>query len=110
MEYEPRQFFKEHEHDEVKGFTVLEAQDGKYHIAEKWLASDASGADSDSEDSSSASEKWMDYWVAESDLLPRVERDECEPAAMLSDDQFEGVCKMVDWRYDTGETKAQQEA
>ena len=100
MEYEPQQFFKEHEHDEVTGFTIIEAKDGKYHIAEKWLAADADA------DSPSASEKWMDYWVPESDLLPRVEREECEPAAMLTDEQFEGVCKMVGWRYDKEQVTA----
>lgn len=101
MEYESRQFFKEHEHDEVKGFTVLQAKDGKYHIAEKWLAADA---DADAE-SPSASDKWLDYWISESDLLPRIERGECEPAATLSDTQFEKVCRKVDWRYDTGEAE-----
>lgn len=94
MEYEPRQFFSENEHDEVKGFTILQAKDGKYHIAEKWLKEDGD-------------DKWMDYWVPESDLLPRVEREECEPAATLSDEQFEGVCKMVGWRYDTGEAQVE---
>jgi len=94
MEYEPRQFFSENEHDEVKGFTILQAKDGKYHIAEKWLKEDGD-------------DQWMDYWVPESDLLPRVEREECEPAATLSDEQFEGVCKMVGWRYDTGEAQVE---
>lgn len=96
MKYEQRQFFKENEHDEVKGFTIIEADSGKYHIAEKWLATDENGEN-----------KWMDYWIPESDLLPRVEREECEPAGGLTDEQFEGVCKMVGWRYDTGETKAE---
>jgi hypothetical protein len=99
MKYESRQFFKEHEHDDVKGFTVLQAKDGKYHIAEKWLASSDSEADRE--------DKWMNYWVPESDLLPRVESGDCEPAATLSDDQFEGVCKMVGWRYDTGEAQVE---
>ena len=96
MEYEPQQFFSENEHDEVKGFTVLEAKNGKYHIAEKWLKSDESKEDT-----------WMDYWISESDLLPRIEREECEPKAMLSEEQFAGVCRKVGWRYDTGETPAQ---
>jgi hypothetical protein len=94
MKYEKQQFFSENQHDSVKGFTVLQAKDGKYHIAEKWLKEDGD-------------DKWMDYWVPESDLHNRTERGDCEPAAMLTDEQFEGVCKKVGWRYDTGEAQVE---
>lgn len=87
MEYEPKQFFSEEEHDDVKGFTVLEAEDGRYHIAEKWLKDDGE-------------DRWLDYWIPQDDLLKRVDSGDCEPAATLTDEQFEGVCKMVGWRYD----------
>lgn len=87
MKYEQSQFFTENEYDDVRGFTILEAQDGKYHIAEKWLKDNNEDA-------------WIDYWVSESDLLSRVENNACEPHAMLTNDQFEKVCKNVGWRYD----------
>jgi len=89
MEYEQKQFFKENEYDDVKGFTVLDASDGKYHIAEKWLDADH--------------DEWMDYWVPEGDLLARVESGDCEPTAMLTAEQFEAVCKKAGRRYDAGE-------
>lgn len=101
MEYEPRQYFKEHECESIKGFTVLEAKNGRYHIAEKWLASE-------DPESSRETDKWMNYWVPESDFLSRVEADKCEPVGKLTDEQYEGVCKMVGWRYDEGETPAQK--
>lgn len=94
MEHEPRQFFNENDHDEVKGFTVLQAKNGKYHIAEKWLKEDGD-------------DKWMDYWVPEADLNRRIEQEKCEASASLSDEQFEGVCKKVGWRYDTGEAQVE---
>lgn len=88
MEYESRTYFVESEYDDVKGFTVLKADDGEYHIAEKWLAS---------EDNDNSEDKWMGYWVPESDLIDRVERGECEPKGKLTDEQFAKVCEMVEW-------------
>jgi len=90
MEYESGTYFTENEFDDVKGFTVLKADSGEYHIAEKWLASNASGDDS-------GEDKWMDYWVPESDLLDRVESGDCDPKGTLTDDQFNAVCEAVEW-------------
>jgi hypothetical protein len=87
MEYDTRTYFKEHDAEDVKGFTILEAKNAKYHIAEKWLALDERTED-----------KWLDYWITEDDLASRVSDEKCEPVGTLSDDQFEGVCKKSDSR------------
>lgn len=88
MEYQQATFFKEHEQDDVKGFTVLNTNDDHdtYHIGEKWLKSDGPDV-------------WMDYHIQESDLLERVEADHCEPVGHLTDEQFEAVCDEVGWDY-----------
>lgn len=103
MEYEERTYFAENEFDDVKGFTVLKAKDGKYHIAEKWLATDDNRATEDS---------WIDYWIPEDQLIERhnSETDEgeplCEPKGKLTDEQFEAVCEMVGWYTDDEAEKA----
>lgn len=84
MEYEPQTYFTEHEYDDVKGFSVLSAEDGEYHIAEKWLRS---GEEQD--------DVWLDYWVPESDLMDRIADDLCEAKASLTDEQYEQVCQKV---------------
>jgi len=91
MEHEPKTYFTENEQDDVKGFTVLDANDGEYHIAEKWLKS---GEEPD---------VWMDYWIPEAQLLKRAESGDCEPVAELSDEQFEQVCGLVGWDYTDAE-------
>lgn len=95
MEHDKRSYFEENEYDDVKGFTVLKADDGEYHIAEKWLAS---------EDNDRSEDKWMDYWIPESDLLDRIEEGFCEFKGKLTDDQFAAVCEAVEWY--TGEVEA----
>lgn len=85
MEHSIRTYFKEHDADDVKGFTVLEASDGKYHIAEKWLAGGTNGQD-----------RWLDYWISATDLERRIEQGKCEPVGSLNDEQFAGVCSNVD--------------
>jgi len=92
MEYEQKQFFTENEMDDVKGFTILQAKNEQYHIAEKWLSATEDGED-----------KWLDYWIPEGDLLARVVDGDCEPSTTVSDQQFEKICKRVGQRYDTGE-------
>lgn len=84
MNYNARTYFTEREHDDVKGFTVLKAEDGDYHIAEKWLKEDGD-------------DRWLDYWVPESDLMDRVDDGLCEAKGSLTDEQFEAVCREVDW-------------
>lgn len=86
MEHEPQTYFTENEQDDVKGFTILAAQDDQYHIAEKWLKEDGDDV-------------WMDYWIPEAQLLSRVSDGACEPKAELTDEQFEMVCEMVGWDY-----------
>ena len=84
MEYEAKTYFAEEEYDDVKGFTVLEAKDGEYHIAEKWLASQ-------NDDENASNDTWIDYWIPESDLLDRVEDGHCNPKGKLTDEQYDGV-------------------
>jgi hypothetical protein len=106
MEHKERTYFTENEYDDVKGFTVLKTQDGEYHIAEKWLASDASEADSEGEASSppeNEEDVWLDYWIPESDLLSRVEEGLCEPKGTLTDEQYAAVCENVGWYTDEQE-------
>jgi len=79
MEYDTKTYFGEKEQDDVKGFTVLAADDGEYHIGEKWLKGDDEDA------------VWMDYWIPEAQLLRRVEDGACEPKGQLSDEQFAQV-------------------
>lgn len=85
MKYDTRTYFKEHEADDVNGFTVVETNEdtSEYHLAEKWSRPD-------SEDT------WLNYWIPESHLLARIEGGECEETATLSDSQFEQVFDMVD--------------
>jgi len=84
MNYDSRTYFSENEYDDVKGFTILNAKNGDYHIAEKWLKEDGD-------------DRWLDYWVPESDLMDRVDDGLCEPKGTLTDEQFEAVCREVDW-------------
>lgn len=80
MEYDAKTFFTEHEADSVNGFVVINAENGRYQIAEKWLKDDGE-------------DRWISYVVPESDLLARVESEACEPKGHVSDDQYEAVCK-----------------
>ncbi len=88
MAYEARTFFGEDEKDDIKGFTVLTESDGRYHIAEKWLATDENKASED---------KWMDYWIPADELERRHDEGLCEPKGKLTDRQFEKVCEKVGW-------------
>jgi hypothetical protein len=97
MHYDARRYFTEDEYDDVKGFTLLKARDGDYHIAEKWLASTDEAGESEKTASQISDDRWLDYWVPESDLVDRVEDGLCEPKATLTDEQFEQVCKKVGW-------------
>lgn len=90
MEHEAKTYFAEQEYDDVKGFTVLKAKDGRYQIAEKWLKEEGES-------------RWISYWIPESDLLSRIEQGHCEPKGKLTDEQFEGVCKMVGFRAKSAE-------
>ena len=95
MEHSIRTYFKEHDADDVKGFTVLETKNGRYHIAEKWLAGGNNGED-----------RWIDYWISSSDLERRIEEGKCEPVGSLNDEQFAGVCSNVDHGAVTAEVPA----
>lgn len=86
MEYDRRQYFREHDDESVKGFTVIETdQTEGYRVAEKWQRDNESN-------------KWISYWVSEEKLADRVADSLCEPAATLTDEQFERVCENVDAR------------
>lgn len=92
MEYERKTYFKEHDYDNVKGFTILETKDGRYHVGEKWLKEEGD-------------DRWIDYWISEDELLARVEEDACEPLGTLSDGQYEAVCEAVGWNPHADEHK-----
>jgi hypothetical protein len=85
MEYQTRTYFKENEAEDVKGFTVIDTNEesGECHIAEKWSREDTQ-------------DKWLQYWIPESQLLSRVEAGKCVEAAELTDEQFEAVCEKID--------------
>lgn len=85
MEYEPKTYFDELEQDDVKGFTLLETGDDKYHVGEKWLKQEEGEG------------VWMSYWIPEAQLLQRVKEGACEPKGQLSDEQFQQVCELVEW-------------
>jgi hypothetical protein len=91
MEHTARTYFTENGHEDVKGFTILKAQDGKYHIAEKWLKSEDNHT-------------WLDYWISEKDLESRIEDNLCEESGTLTDEQFKAVCQNVDWYTEQFET------
>ena len=85
MSHETGTYFREHEQDDVKGFTIIgqvESAD-EYHIAEKWQKEEA--ADS-----------WVAYHIPAASLANRVSTDKCEPVGTLSDEQFAAVCEKVD--------------
>lgn len=96
MEYEPKTYFTEGERDDVKGFTLLAAKNGRYHIAEKWLATEENRATED---------KWLDYWIPEDELLDRHDKGKCEPKGKLTNEQFEAVCDRVGWDYTENQTE-----
>lgn len=83
MEHEPRAFFAEHEQGDVKGFTVIEAGDGQYHIGEKWLREDADDV-------------WISYWITAEDLARRCDEGACEKKGKLTEEQFAKVVENVD--------------
>jgi len=100
MEYSQATYFTENEYDYTKGFTILDADDGIYHIAEKWLASE-------DEDATPQDNTWISYQVSERDLLDRIEEGHCEKKGELTDEQFAAVCEKSGWAYDEGETPKQ---
>jgi hypothetical protein len=97
MEHKAKTYFAENEYDDVKGFTVLKAEDGEYHIAEKWLATEENNADEDT---------WIDYLIPESDLLSREESGDCEKKGKLTDEQYGKVCESVEWYTDDTRVEA----
>jgi len=96
MSYESQTYFQENEEPDVKGFTILRVDDGECHIAEKWLA----GPENDNTE-----DKWMSYWIPESDLDERVENGDCEKVGNLTDEQFTTVCEKVGWEEYSNEQK-----
>lgn len=82
---EQKNYFREHEEDSVKGFTVIESTESRVRLAEKWNSPDRGS-------------RWLAYWVSRDKLAERIERDLCEKAGSLSDEQFEQVCELTDAR------------
>jgi hypothetical protein len=85
MEYERKDYFEESEADDVNGFVIVAVEDGRYHIAEKWFKESAEEG------------TWLDYWIDESALLGRVEDGKCSKRAQVTDEQFDGICRKIDW-------------
>ena len=85
MEYDTRTYFEENEADDVKGFTIIytNEESDEYHIAEKWSREDTE-------------DKWLQYWIPESQLLSRVESGKCDKRATLTQEQYEKVCEAID--------------
>jgi len=80
MEYEPGDFFTEHDDDAVKGFAIIETDESEgYRIAEKWQHSG----------------NWTTYWRPADQLLERVVDGNCEKTKTLSDEQFNGLLKLA---------------
>jgi len=96
MEYEIRTYFAEHEESQVKGFTIIDAEDGSYNIAEKWNKEDGGS-------------QWLSYTIPEDRLLARVEQELCEPKAKLTDEQFVQVCEHIASKVNNGVIKEQKE-
>jgi len=96
MKYDAQTFFTEEEYENVSGFTVLAAREGRYHIAEKW-------------EKDSGQDRWIAYGVPASDFEQRVARGACEQKAELTEEQYSAVCEKVNFRYDKGETPAEME-
>lgn len=83
MEYDTRTYFVEHEESQVKGFTIIDTNEGEYHLAEKWNKDDGSGS-------------WLQYYITADSLQSRVEQGLCEKKATLTDEQFEKVCSNIE--------------
>lgn len=82
MEYNQKHYFREHGDATVDGFTIVETSEDQYRVAEQWERNDEP--------------MWADYWIDESELLDRIERDVVEPVGEISDDQFDKLCKVAD--------------
>jgi hypothetical protein len=84
MEHDSRTFFSEEEHDDVKGVTVLAADDGQYFLAEKWLREERDDV-------------WIRYWITAEELAEREEAGHIVKKGKLTDEQFEAVCDKVEY-------------
>lgn len=85
MEYERGQYFREHDDPQVPGFTIIEAEDGEYRLAERW-------------DRPNGESRWTVYWIDSEQLQSRINDELCEPVGSLTDRQFEQVCQNTDER------------
>lgn len=88
MDYDPKAFFHENEYEYVNSFIIIEADDGRYRIAEKWRASE-------DDEHTKSEDVWMDYHVSESDLLTRIEDGHCSHEGHISDEQYAAVCRKI---------------
>jgi hypothetical protein len=81
MGYKTRTHFAEHDDGRTDGFTIINHENGRYHLAEKIEFGEG--------------ERWTQYWVAESDLDARVEDDACEPVGKVTERQLKEIKKAV---------------
>ena len=84
MRFNRKTYFAENGDPTVPGFTIIECGDGQYRIAEKWYRNNGS--------------TWVTYWIEDTELHERVDRDVCEPKGQVSDEQFEKICERADPR------------
>jgi len=96
MKFSTQTYFVEHEDEAVKGFSIIDTneQSGRYQIAEKWVASNASSADSLC--SALENDKWLTYWIPEKKLLDRIAAGHCEQKARLSQKQYDAVRSKIE--------------
>lgn len=91
MDYDRRQYFRDHTDPTVNGLTIIETDESEgYRIAEKWDRSDEAPT-------------WVTYWIPASKLDQRAAEGKVEPVGKLSDEQFEQVCQLSDERALRGE-------
>lgn len=84
MEFQTKDFFKEHDDTEVNGFTIIEVAEEQVRIAEKWERS--------------KSPTWTVYWIPKNRLESRCEAGACEKKGQVNDNQYEAICQKTDER------------
>lgn len=82
MRYQQGDFFADREDDTVRGFAIIETSDEKYRIAEKWEPRTRDAA-------------WVTYWITHETLHQRVDNDAAQRMKEMSDEQFDGICKLA---------------
>lgn len=76
MEYNTRDYFKEHADPLVKGFTIVDTDPSEgYQIAELFRRNGSEN-------------RWIQYWIQEETLIDRVVGGHCEKTGRVSEEKF----------------------